>query len=945
MIKVFISYSHADESLKKKLDLHLAMLKRSGYISCWNDRMISAGEEWDNRISEELLSSDLILLLISSDFMASKYCYDIEVLKAIELHNQGKAIVVPVILRWCDWKNSEFEILQCLPTDAKPVNSRHWENEDAAFLNIVDGLKTVVHKISEKNKREAVFPYTEKLEFILGGFKYYFEHYIIENNTFIGIDFGTSTTVISIIKFDQNTIAVETIPIEFDSLKHGIQKSHLLPSVEYWDEINSKLVFGFEAKNKKYNLSTNEGINYWSSFKIQLGKDQGNIYHGSVLSGNSNIKLLNPKDATFLFFKHLRTIINSYLNDKKLINNLKYCISIPASFESNQRQDLLEAVEESGFSYHENLFIDEPNAAFLSFLYENQIENQISIEEYERQYSLVFDFGAGTCDISILEFGKKNNGFYSRNIAISKFEKLGGDDIDKCIAKNIIFPEFCDEFDIEIDSISDIEYEENFEPKFKAPAEALKIRVSDRINKLYKKKRDKLPDATIFCEEIISINYKGTDYLMEAQTISFNQFIKVMEEFTSEMEESGDSIFYVINSALKKAKMSYDDIDNVLLIGGSCKNPIIVNSIKSKFTHSKILIPKDLQSQVSKGSAINSLLANGLNSPPIAPIVSETISVKLSDDSYFPIILQGEEIPHFKIISEGLSVQRDNQKIIEMPLFVSGEKKMLQKITITSEAGFKKNDIIKITSEIDKNKIVTIKVLCNDTPINVEQFSPYSSEVLTPYKKVVRETEREINNLLSKGFTTEQSELRDQVEALITIHSESYNYKDAMELTIKYFPDRYSDIAYFADCAGFEKISREYTFKAYQKEPDDTNAYNLALEYKNGTEENIKYLKIASELGNLSAKIKLALISDDSKKAREMMSQVFDAIYSEYQRKPGNLSLCDFDDLLESVTYLGYSQIENDIKAYLDDINNKKCNANQLFLDENLLKHEKETEK
>ncbi|WP_461631647.1 Hsp70 family protein [Labilibaculum euxinus] len=939
MINVFVSYSHADEAYKKKLELHLSMLKRTGYITCWNDRLIKAGDEWDKKISENLLKSDLILLLISPDFMGSKYCYEIEVKKAIELHKKNKAIVVPIILRYCDWKQSEFEILQCLPTDAKPINSKNWENEDAAFLNVIEGLKEVIKSINSKRTKEAVFPYSDKMEFKLGGFDYFLPPYIIENNTFVGIDFGTSTTVISIVDFKENGVDINTIPIEFELANLGIQKSHLFPSVIYYDDNKNNLLYGFEAKNRKYNIATIEGVNYWSSFKIHLGKDEGNIYTNSLLNDtNSDISILNPKHATKEFFKHLKKIIESYIQNKGYSQNLNLCISIPASFEANQRYELLKAIEESGFSYHENLFIDEPNAAFLSFLYENQIENKISIEEYDRQYTLVFDFGAGTCDISILEFGKKNNGFYSKNIAISKFEKLGGDDIDKQIAKQVILPEFCEEFDIDIDTITDIEYVEIFEPKFKASAEALKIRVCDRISKLLvKAKRNKLPDASIFCEEIITIKYKGNDYLFEAQTISFNQFIEVMQGFTTEVD-SGDSIFYIIDSALQKAKMDYDDIDNVLLIGGSCKNPIIVNSIKDKFTNSKILIPNDLQSQVSKGTAINSVLANGLNTPPIAPIVSETISIKLTNDIYFPIISQGEEIPHFKIISEKLTVQRNNQQIIELPLYVSGDKKMLQKITITSPEGFLKTDKIKISSEIDKNKIITIKVIKNDTQLKIEQFSPFSNEVLTPYKRVVKETERDINNLLSKGFTIKDECLKEVVDSLITIHAESNNYKEAMELSIKYFPSRYSKIAYYADCAGYSKISTEYTFKAYEEEPNDTNAYNLALEYENGSSENIKYLEVAVKLGNNSAKVSLANHIDDSEQSRDLMLQVFDNLYSEFKSNPRNLTSGDFEDLVDSLDSLEYFSILDDVNDFIQELDNKKSKANKLFIEENLLK-------
>lgn len=141
MIKLFYSYSHKDEVIREKLETHLSTLKNAGYITEWYDRKILPGEEWDKKINDKLDDSDIILLLISSDFLASDYCYGHEVKRAIELHNENKVLVLPIILRYCDWKLSDFEHLQCLPKDAKPVCSSYWENEDLAFLNVVEGIK------------------------------------------------------------------------------------------------------------------------------------------------------------------------------------------------------------------------------------------------------------------------------------------------------------------------------------------------------------------------------------------------------------------------------------------------------------------------------------------------------------------------------------------------------------------------------------------------------------------------------------------------------------------------------------------------------------------------------------------------------------------------------------------------------------------------------------
>ena len=137
--KVFISYSHVDEKLCNQLINHLSSLKRSGIIKEWYDRKILAGNDWDKSIKQELIDSEIILLLISPDFIASDYCNDIEIKTAMEKHNLNTAIVIPVILRDCDWKDLPFSAIQGLPKDVKPIIK--WDFIDEAFLDTVEGIK------------------------------------------------------------------------------------------------------------------------------------------------------------------------------------------------------------------------------------------------------------------------------------------------------------------------------------------------------------------------------------------------------------------------------------------------------------------------------------------------------------------------------------------------------------------------------------------------------------------------------------------------------------------------------------------------------------------------------------------------------------------------------------------------------------------------------------
>ena len=139
MATLFFSYAHRDETLRDELEIHLAMLKRQGVITTWHDRRIEAGKDLDKAISHYLEEAKIILLLVSPDFLASDYCYNVEMARALERHKNGEARVIPVILRPCDWHTAPFGKLLAVPKDGKPATK--YANQDDAFLEIVGAIR------------------------------------------------------------------------------------------------------------------------------------------------------------------------------------------------------------------------------------------------------------------------------------------------------------------------------------------------------------------------------------------------------------------------------------------------------------------------------------------------------------------------------------------------------------------------------------------------------------------------------------------------------------------------------------------------------------------------------------------------------------------------------------------------------------------------------------
>lgn len=152
-LKLFISYATEDENLRKELDKHLTSLKRQDVIETWHDRMISLGTDREEEIDKNLNTADLILLLVSADFLASDYRYEKEMQRAIELHNQDVADVIPIILRPCDWETAPFSNLKALPIalgENKPKPVIKWVSRDEAFEQIAKAIRGVAE---EREKR------------------------------------------------------------------------------------------------------------------------------------------------------------------------------------------------------------------------------------------------------------------------------------------------------------------------------------------------------------------------------------------------------------------------------------------------------------------------------------------------------------------------------------------------------------------------------------------------------------------------------------------------------------------------------------------------------------------------------------------------------------------------------------------------------------------------
>lgn len=678
---------------------------------------------------------------------------------------------------------------------------------------------------------------------------------VMMNKTYVGIDFGTSSTVVSYALLDQNNhLQCETLTLTTKHPDGVVESCDIIPTLVACE--NGRPIFGPAAE--KYKHTKKQGVNIWRSFKMELGEDQGNVYSNSELGPNSKYPILNPKDAARLFFRYLQSRIKDAISKKGLPNDIEYVVSIPASFEANQRQDLLDVLNENGIESDHLSLIDEPNAAFLSYICESIKEkDEIYLPSDKTVNVLVFDYGAGTCDISILGITKERDGVKSENIAISKFAKCGGDDIDHFIAEKYLYPQIREKNDFRGISLRSNEESEIYR-RLMAPAELLKIQICENVS--LQMTDGKLP---IICnsDEII-MHHAGEEIdvrkvgkvELSSPELSYRQFNEAMKVFLNQetryltkKNDNYTSVFTNVFSALKKANLSKKDIHYVLLIGGSSKNPYLQYALRHYFEYSTLLIPRNLQTHVSRGAAIHSFIYHTTGRSLINPILSEDILVIIKGEKEKVIIPAGSPIPTPKIAIDDLRIDTDGQKTIEIPFCTGSKDKMLMNMVIDcpdQQYGYHKGDKVRLEIIISPDKLLQGNAWVNTRRYNIKAINPFANKELSTTERKILELTKEINNERTKNGKPSRKSLNALKEVY---HHNNMKLEEAelLEEIHDIYPAdaSYNNISVAYHNAGRYNTALEFIKLAYEESPNSPSiAFNYALDVKNTDEDKYQEL-------------------------------------------------------------------------------------------------------
>ncbi len=266
-IEVFCCYAHKDQSLLFELRMHLMPLQREGLITLWADVDMNAGTEWKEELHYHLNAAHLILLLVSPDFMASEYCYSIEMKQALERHERGDAYVIPIILRPADWQRAPFGGIQALPKDAQPVTGPNWHTQDEAFLSVEQGIRKVVEDLLKKTST----PPTDQNQMQRKGMPSLFVSKGSGKSQFPKADVnvtlfgpgGVGKTSLLAAMYDQFDLAIEKLDLQMRVLPpyHIVLQDHI-------DELRG-LANYFETESYSYGI---QGTSEPRVFSFDLGK-------------------------------------------------------------------------------------------------------------------------------------------------------------------------------------------------------------------------------------------------------------------------------------------------------------------------------------------------------------------------------------------------------------------------------------------------------------------------------------------------------------------------------------------------------------------------------------------------------------------------------------------------------------------------------------------------
>jgi Tfp pilus assembly protein PilF len=441
-------------------------------------------------------------------------------------------------------------------------------------------------------------------------------------------------------------------------------------------------------------------------------------------------------------------------------------VTVPASFQTAQRQDTISAAQRAGIALCEGDLLDEPVAAFLAYLAQaGRSEQRLLPGEGRTKNLLVFDFGGGTCDVALFRIGRRDDGECTITpLTVSRYHRLGGGDIDRAIIHEVLLPQLLEQNGLGPFELGFEEKRQRVQPALLGVAEALKQKLSMEIGRLRKLGRwDKIDKSALVQTQPGAYPVALTDRTLTLQSpkLSAADFDRVLAPFLDrDMPVPREdeyritcSIFAPIEDALLRGRLEPREIDLCLLAGGSSLLPQISDAIRAYFLNAEILTfssSEDMLTAIARGAALHAFNLAVHGKPLIRPVCQDDISIQTQKG---PVVLVpgGAELPY---PPAGVYGQRTDFKApetvpvggegnVRVQVLAGGDQRLLFDEIWTIKGPVEKGAPLCLEFRLDENQVLELRMR------RMDDTATFEAKVENPLTNVVNPnaTKAEIENL------------------------------------------------------------------------------------------------------------------------------------------------------------------------------------------------------
>lgn len=531
-------------------------------------------------------------------------------------------------------------------------------------------------------------------------------------------------------------------------------------------------------------------------------------------------------------------------------------ITVPASFQVNQRRDTLLAAQQAGFSLQEHQLLDEPTAALLDYLFTHPNSDALPTGRTVR--CVLFDFGGGTCDVAIVDLRRdpQTDQFEVAPHAVSRYHRLGGGDIDLAIVHEHLIPMLLKEQKLTQYDLTWAQKKRVLEPQLLGTAEALKLAMCAEVERLQlaEQYRYTKKESVVVYESAVTCHVGDKKLLLARPTLNASEWEQIVAPFldsdhpyAQETEfRLTQSLFAPLSDALQRAKLDKEDIDICLLVGGSSLIPQVQTALMDYLPTAKVCLfdnPLDMQTAVARGAAWHAFYLAVTGQPLVRPVLHDGIALLTHDKELYTLIPAGASIPYpsdgsFLCIDE-LALPDVQVNQLNLEFRSTSTQQLLFTALWTLPPNTPPGADLTVEISLSKTQELVCRAYLTDSP-----DAPFECEIQNPlchvvnpndWRQILEEMEEELR---AKGGGV--AEDRSDIVDVAKLHATLGQFEKALDflrhaLRILNHPD--AEILnlqglYYGDLRDYQRQERAY-LEADKADPRWAGPlFNLAISYR-----------------------------------------------------------------------------------------------------------------